>query len=352
MVAYVPGKPIEEVQKEYGLTHIAKMASNENPLGTSPKAIEAMRAETEKVFMYPEGSSAELRAKLAARFGVDQDMLIVTNGADHLLTMLAQAFVNQGDECIIPAPSFAAYVTNTIIMGGVCVMTELKDFTIDLDAMAKKLSPKTKLVYICNPNNPTGTIIGKKAFDDFLAKVPEQAIVIMDEAYAEFVSDPEYPQTLDYIKAGKNVILTRTFSKLYGLAGTRVGYGIAPKHLMDILRKVALPFPVNRLAQAGALAAMDDDDFVAKTIKNNNEGRDYLCKEFAAMGMEYYPSHTNFIFVNIHMDSKMVFQKLLELGVVVRPGHLWGYPEFLRVSFGTMEENQRFIKGLKELKNA
>ncbi len=352
LVAYVPGKPTEEVKREYGLDTVIKMASNENPLGVSPKAVAAMKAEAENCFMYPEGSSRVLREKLAQGFGVDPSMVILGNGADHILTMLAQAFVNEGEECIMGDPSFAAYATNTTIMGGKSIKVPLKDMTFDLDAMAAHFSPKTKLIFICNPNNPTGTIVGKAAVDAFLAKVPEKAVVVFDEAYAEFVSDPAYPNTLDYIKAGKNVILTRTFSKLYGLAGTRVGYAVAPPHLMDVLSRVALPFPVNRLAQAGALAAMDDKEFVEKTLKTNNDGRAYLYEEFTKLGMEYAPSHTNFIFVNIHMDCQKVFQELLKVGVVVRPGHLWGFPQHLRVSIGTMEENKTFIQELTKLKNA
>lgn len=347
---YSPGKPIEEVQREYGLTDIAKLASNENPMGTSPLAIRAMQAEAENVYMYPEGSSLELRQKLAAKFGVSPDLIVVTNGADHFLTMLSMAFINDGDECIMPDPSFSPYITNTIIMGGKYLEIPLKkDLSLDLEATAKAITPKTKLIYICNPNNPTGTIIGKAELEAFMAKVPDSCILVMDEAYAEFVSDPSYPQTIDYVKAGKNVILIRTFSKLYGLAGARVGYAVMPSHLMDAVNRVVMPFPVNRIAQAGALAAMDDDDFVNKTLANNKQAREYLCAEFDKMGMEYAQAHGNFIFVNVNMDSKVTFQSLLEQGMIVRPGHLWGCPTHLRVTFGTMEENQKLIKLLSKL---
>lgn len=349
MVAYVPGKPIEEVQKEYGLKDVAKLASNENPLGVSPKALAAMREEAAKIGLYPEGSSAALREKLALHLGVEEDMLMVTNGADHLLSMIAQAFINQGDECIIPDPSFSSYATNTTIMGGIGVKVGLDDFTLDLQAMAEKISPKTKLIFLCNPNNPTATIVGGRAFEEFLSKLPEHVILVMDEAYAEFVEDADYPRSIELVKSGRNIIVARTFSKVYGLAGARVGYGVAPKHLIALLRKVALPFGVNRMGQAGALAALEDEEFVARTLENNKQGRAYLCREFDAMGLSYVPSHANFIFVNIGMDSKTAFEKMLAMGVVVRPGYLWGHPEYLRVSLGTQAENERFIAALKKV---
>lgn len=353
LVAYVPGKPVEEVRKEYGLDEIIKMASNENPLGISPQALKAMKAETEHCYMYPEGPSTDLRVKLAAKFGVKPEMIVVGDGADMILTMLSMAFVNQGEECIMPALSFAAYNTNTIIMGGVPVKVPMTgNLAIDLEAMAQKINDKTKMVYICNPNNPTGSIVRKKDVDALMAKVPDDVIVVFDEAYYEYVADQDYPQTLDYVKAGKNVIVTRTFSKVYGLAGTRIGYAVAPTHLMDIITRVSLPFPVNRVAQAGAFAALDDQAFMTETVNVNNEGRKYLCAEFDKMGMDYCDSQTNFIFVNVHMDAKKTFEELLKVGVIIRSGHLWGYTEHLRVTIGTMEENKKFIKELARLKEA
>ena len=353
LVAYVPGKPVEEVKKEYGLDDIIKLASNENPLGISPKALAAMKAETANCFMYPEGTSLDLRTKLAAKLGVKPEMLIVSNGADHILNMLGMAFINAGDECIMPDPSFAAYTTNAIIMGGIPVKVPVdKNLVVDLEAMAAKITDKTKLIYICNPNNPIANIVTKQQVDAFMAKVPDHVIVVFDEAYYEYVQDPEYPQTVEYVNAGKNVIITRTFSKVFGLAGTRIGYAIAPMHLMDILGRVALPFPVNRVAQAGALAAMDDQEFMDATIKTNNEGRAYLFSEFDKMGMEYCDSQTNFVFVNVHMDAKTTFTELLKTGVIIRPGHLWGYDQYLRVTIGTMPENQKFIAELRKLKEA
>jgi histidinol-phosphate aminotransferase len=354
LLAYVPGKPAEEVKEEYGLTEIIKLASNENPLGTSPKAIEAMRQEVFNINLYPEGSSRLLRQKIAENFKIDEDMVILSNGADNVLTLIGQAYINEGDEVITGEPTFAAYEIATRIMGGNIIKVPLSNFTFNLTAIAERISPKTKIIFICNPNNPTGTIVTDAEIKNFLKKVPDDCIVVFDEAYAEYVTEKDFPQTISYIREGKNVILVRTFSKIYGLAGIRVGYAIGPKRLIDMLRKVVEPFSTNKLAQTGALAALEDHNFINTVLETNKKGKQYLNYEFLKLGMSCCPSHTNFLFVNLNMDAQLVFQRLLEKGIIIRPGGIWKLPQFARVTIGTMDQNKKLIESLicilKEIK--
>jgi len=268
------------------------------------------------------------------------------------LTLLGNAFINQGDEVIMGVPSFYTYMLSTLTMGGILVKTPLKDHTYDLDAILAAITPKTKLIFFCNPNNPTGTIVNRVKVAEFMSKVPEYCVVVFDEAYFEFISDPDYGDGVEeYVKKGANVVVLRTFSKLYGLAGLRIGYAVAAEHLAQVLGRVMPPFPVNRLAQAGAEAAMDDVEFVTAVIKNNNEGRAYLNQQFDEMGLSYAPSYGNFIFVDIGMPAAEAYEPLLRLGVVVRPGTQWGCHNHIRVSIGTMAENRKFIAALKEVKS-
>ena len=345
---YVPGKPIEEVQAELGLSEIAKMASNENPLGPSPKAIVAMEMELKNVNLYPEGSCTLLRREMSKRLSIDEDMITFSNGADNCILLVANAFINEGDEVLMADMTFFVYKTVTKIMGGELVYASLRDYVHDLESMKKKIGPRTKLAFVCNPNNPTGTIVRKNELDDFVSNLPENTILVLDEAYFEFVSDEDYPNSLDYIREGYNVISLRTLSKLYGIAGLRIGYAMGCKELIEALNRVREPFPVSRIAQAGALAALEDEEFKEKVLRNNDEGKDYLYEEFEKMGLPYTPSYTNFIFVDLRRDSGGIFESLLREGVIIRPGHLWNYPTFARVTIGTMEENQKFIGALKK----
>ena len=345
---YVPGKPIEEVQAELGLSEIAKMASNENPLGPSPKAIAAMETELKNVNLYPEGSCTLLRREMSKRLSIDEDMITFSNGADNCILLVANAFINEGDEVLMADMTFFVYKTVTKIMGGELVYASLRDYVHDLESMKKKIGPRTKLVFVCNPNNPTGTIVRKNELDDFVSNLPENTILVLDEAYFEFVSDEDYPNSLDYIREGYNVISLRTLSKLYGIAGLRIGYAMGCKELIEALNRVREPFPVSRIAQAGALAALEDEEFKEKVLRNNDEGKDYLYEEFEKMGLPYTPSYTNFVFVDLGRDSGGIFESLLREGVIIRPGHLWNYPTFARVTIGTMEENQKFIGALKK----
>ncbi|MEG1500936.1 MAG: histidinol-phosphate transaminase, partial [Clostridiales bacterium] len=335
---------------EYGLEKIISLNCNENPLGISPKAQAAIVDASVNGFLYPDDSSMDLRIKVAEQMGIDKDMVIFGNGADNILMMLAQAFLNEGDEYLVGDPSFFVYETTSALIGGKLVGVPLKDYTYDLKALKAAITPKTKIVMICNPNNPTGTIVTQDEVDEFMDGIPEHCIVVFDEAYGEFVQDKNYAKSLPYVKEGKNVLIIRTLSKLYGLAGLRVGYAVGPEHLIDVLRRVVEAFPVNRMAQAAALAALDDKDFFDQVLAVTKEGRDYLAKEFNAMGMKSYPSHTNFLFVDLGMDSVEVYNKLLPYGILIRTGNIWNLQNFARITIGTKEQNQKLVAALKAIK--
>jgi histidinol-phosphate aminotransferase len=349
IASYVPGKSIEEVEKEIGAKRWIKLASNENLLGPSPKAIAAVRKELPNIYMYPEGPCTVLRQILAKRFSVPERMVVISNGADNLLLMIANAFINEGDEVVMADPTFAVYTNVAQIMGGKVIQVKLKGYTHDLDGMLKKVNGRTKLVFVCNPNNPTGTTISRKSFDHFLSRLPDRVIVVLDEAYGEFAEDPFSPDGLDYVKKGRQIIVLRTFSKVYGLAGLRIGYGLGREDLVDCLYQVRDPFPVHRLAQVAAIAALKDQAHAARSIQMVHEGRRYLYRELEKMGIPYVPSQANFIFIDFGKDSDGVFQDLLREGIIIRPGKVWGFPTCARVTIGRMEDNRRFIKALKKI---
>lgn len=349
IVSYVPGKSIEEVQREIRAKRWIKLASNENLLGPSPKAIRAIRKELSNIYMYPEGPCTVLREALAQEFSLSEKMVVISNGADNLILMIANAFVNEGDEVVMADPTFSVYTNVTQIMGGKVVKVNLKDFTHDLGGMLKKVNRKTKAVFICNPNNPTGTTVSQESFNRFLSKLPDRVIVILDEAYGDFVEDAFYPNGLDYIRARRQVIVLRTFSKVYGLAGLRIGYALGREDLVDCLYQVRDPFPVHRLAQVAAVAALNDREHVLRSIQMVYEGKRYLYRELDKMGLIYVPSHANFIFIDLERDSEKIFQALLRDGIIIRPGKTWGFPTFARVTVGRMGDNQRFIKALRKI---
>jgi histidinol-phosphate aminotransferase len=349
LTSYIPGKSIEEVQKEFGEKRWVKLASNENLLGPSPKALAAIQKELPNIYLYPEGPCPILRQTLAKRFSVPERMVVISNGAGNLILMIANAFVDEGDEVIIADPTFRVYTNVTQIMGGRPIKVRLKHFTHDLDGMIGKISTKTKLIFICNPNNPTGTTVSQESFDRFLSELPNRVIVVLDEAYGDFVEDPFYPNALDYIKKEKQIIVLRTFSKVYGLAGLRIGYVLARGDLVACLHQVREPFPVHRLAQVAAVAALGDVDHAVRSIQLVYEGRRYLYKELDKMGIFYVPSQANFIFIDFRKDSEDVFRAFLRQGIIIRPGKIWGYPTFVRVTLGRMEDNRRFIKALKKI---
>ena len=349
LAPYIPGKSIEEVEREFGKKRWVKLASNENVLGPSPKAVAAIRKELSSLHMYPEGPCPDLRQALAQRFSVSEENIVISNGADNLLVLIAGAFMNEGEEAVMATPTFSMYPMVTRIMGGKPVEVKLKAYLHDLPSMLKKINRKTKLVFVCSPNNPTGTIVSQKELDAFLSKIPERVILVLDQAYWDFADSPEYPKGLDYVREGRPVILLRTFSKVYGLAGLRVGYAIGRADLMDCLYRVREPFPVHRLGQAGAVAALKDKAHAEKSVRMVLEGRRFLYRELDKMGLFYVPSQANFIFMDLGKDSKEVLQGLLREGVIIRPGYIWGYPTFSRVTVGTAEDNKRFIEALKKV---
>lgn len=348
---YLTGKPLEKIKKEYALTEVAKLDSNENPLKSPPKALEAMRAELERAHLYPEGNSPDLRAALAARYGLEASQIMVGNGGDHVIAMVTEAFVNEDDEVIMASPSFATYKTSTIIIGGKIIGVPVKKetLTLDLEAMLAAVTERTKLIFLCNPNNPTSTIVRRREVEEFLARAPERCLVVFDEAYFEYVNDPEYPDGLDYVRQGRNVIVIRTFSKVYGLAGLRIGYAVAPQAIMDILARVIPPFPANRIAQAGAIAALSETDFLIETVRVNNAGRAFLRAELDKLGLTCAESHANFIFADVKRDAAALNTELVKRGILLRPGGGWGYPTFFRISIGADEENKKLIAALQEL---
>lgn len=351
MMPYVPGKPVDEVKREYGVSEVIKLASNENPMGPSKKAIEAICKGASEVNIYPDGYCYDLRVKLSEKLGFDKDMFIFGDGTDEVLEMLFKAYVNKFDEVIFGDPSFVEYSRNTELMGGRQVKVPLtEDLRFDLEKIAACISVNTKMIMICNPNNPTGTMVSKEEVEKLMRVVPNNVLVVFDEAYFEYAAGEEsYPDTTKYILKGhQNVVTLRTFSKAYGLAGLRVGYGIADKRIIEMLEKVRLPFNVSSLAQAGATAALDDEEHIKKSLDLNEKSKEYIYDEVTKMGLKYIPTYANFMLIDVKRSSKEVFEELIREGVIVRPmgGVIANY---VRVTTGTMEENKMFIEKLKKI---
>jgi histidinol-phosphate aminotransferase len=351
ILPYPPGKPIEEVKRELGLEEAIKLASNENALGPSPKAIEAIKNVLNDINIYPDGNSYYIKQKISQKLNVGIDEIFMGNGTDEVIRVVTEAFLNPGEEVIVAWPGFVIYSIATNVMAGSLKRIPLKNYTHDLNAMRDAVTDKTKLIFIANPNNPTGTMVDKAEVQSFMNKVPEDVIIVFDEAYYEYADD-NFPNTIQYMREGKNVITLRTFSKIYGLAGLRVGYGIAKKEIFEDMNRIRQPFNVNRLAQAAAIAALDDDEQVEKSLSMNKEGKKFLYKEFDAMGLEYVPTSANFILVNMDRDGKEVFEKLLREGVIVRPMGGYDLPNFIRVTIGKPEQNQKFMESLKKVLKA
>ena len=348
---YIPGKPIEEVKRELGLKEVVKLASNETSIGPSPLAVEVIKKEVENINLYPEGSSRILREKIAHKLNLDKEMIIIGNGADNIIDLIGMAFINEGDEVITGEITFSAYGTITKIMGGKLILVKLENFRFDLEEIIQRINKKTKIIFICNPNNPTGTIVTREEVANFMKKVPQDVIVVFDEAYYDYVEDKNYPDNLSYVLEAKNVIILRTFSKIAGIAGVRIGYGIARPELISYLGRVVNPFTTNRLAQVAAAASLDDEEHFRKVLNSNQEGKEYLYKELKKLGLFYLPTEANFIFIDLKENAEVIFEKLLRKGIIIRPGKTWGCPNFIRVTIGTTYENQRFVKTMKEALN-
>ncbi|MBR9979975.1 MAG: histidinol-phosphate transaminase, partial [Desulfatitalea sp.] len=303
---YVPGKPIETLEREYGIADSIKLASNENPLGPSPKALAAIGQGVAKLHRYPDGAGFELVHALARHLEVAPEQIVPGNGSDDLLGMLARVLLQPGDEVVVPDPSFLMYTIVAQSAGAVTVKVPLKDLVIDLPGMLAHVSPRTRLVFVCQPNNPTGTAVGREAFERFLAALPPHVVVVVDEAYFEFVRDSDCASGIDYLDATPPVVTLRTFSKAYGLAGLRVGYGVMPAALAQWLQRVRMPFNVNSLAQLGATAALDDTDFLARTLETVHQGLDFFYEELGRRGLRYFPSQANFFLIDVNRPADAV----------------------------------------------
>ncbi len=348
LVAYEPGKPIDEVARERGLKpeDIIKMASNENPLGPSPKAQAAMIAAAPDVHIYPDGGSYRLRNAIADKVGLEMGNVILGCGSNEVIEFIGHAFLKAGDNIITAEHAFLVYKLMAKVFGASTIEVPDPGYVHDLDAMAAAITPETKEIFIANPNNPTGTLVTQEQIDRFMAKVPDHVVVVFDEAYYEFLDNP--PDTLKFVREGRNVVVLRTFSKIQGLAGLRIGYGLAPKNLIEVLQRTRQPFNINSMAQAGALAGILDDEHQAKTKRITDEGRDYLQAEFGKMGLEYIPSYANFVLVHVG-DGNQVFAKMMDKGVIVRAMAAYKLPEWVRISVGTMAQNERCIAVLREV---
>ncbi|MGD9519541.1 MAG: histidinol-phosphate transaminase [Armatimonadota bacterium] len=352
IVPYSPGKPTREVQEELGIREVVKLASNENPLGPSPKAIEAMRVAAPEAHIYPDSASAELTAALAEKWDTDPEGIVVGRGSDEVIHMLGLAFVSPGDEVIYSDPSFALYPLTTDLLDGVSVQIPARDFTHNLEAFADAITPRTRLIFISNPYNPTGTIVTAEQVGKFMERVPDTCVVVFDEAYFEYVESPRYPRALDYVREGRRAIVLRTFSKAYGLAGLRVGYGMTTPEIAEPLKRVRAPFNVAGIAQVAALAALSDPEHVERSVRMVSEGRQYLYTECKRLGLRWVPSEANFVFIDAGVDSCWLFDQLMRRGVTVRTGDIFGHPTFIRVTVGTPGENKIFISALEEVLSA
>ena len=345
LVPYSPGKPLDELEREFGISNAVKLASNENSLGPSPKAQAVLAEHISQLNVYPEGGAHYLRRALAARWKVDPAQIVVGNGSDEVISLLVRAFVAPGEEAVMADDTFVMYKLAVQGGHGVPIEVSLKDWRHDLPSMARAITDKTRLVFVCNPNNPTGTMVSKGEVDAFMEAVPDDVIVVFDEAYYEYVRSTEYPESLQYVKQNRPVVVLRTFSKIYGLAGLRVGYGISTLEIMDYVNRVRPPFNSNCLAQAAALAALDDEEHVAKSRAMNTTEMGVLEKELTKMGLSPIPSQANFIYFDTKRDGRQVFDALLRKGVIVR--HIKG--PMIRVTVGQAFENQRFLEALQDV---
>jgi len=327
------------------------MASNENPLGPSPKAVEAMKQALPEVNLYPDGNAYYLKKVLAIHLRVGEGNIILGNGSDEIIRVIVETFLNEGEEAIMGEPAFLIYRLAVKIMKGQSRLVPLKDFTHDLEAMARAINERTKLIFIANPNNPTGTMVTVEEVDSFMKEVPEDVIVIFDEAYYEYIERDDFPRTIDYLKENRNVITLRTFSKIYGLAGLRIGYGVAGEELIRGMNRVRQPFNTNSLAQVAALAALGDQGHVKKSREANRDGKTFLYEELDKLKISYVPSEANFILVGVNEDGKVISHKLMQEGIIVRPMGMYNLPDFIRVTVGTEEQNKKFIKALCKIKN-
>jgi histidinol-phosphate aminotransferase len=347
---YKPGKPIEEVARELNLKgEIIKLASNENPLGISPLALKAMKEAVEEAHLYPDDNCYYLREKLAERFQVDSENIIVGNGSVEILPLITLAHLGPENSAIVSAGSFIWYKIAVNIAQGQLIEVPMKNYRHDLDAIRKTIKKNTKVIFLDNPINPTGKMVTKDELEDFFKKLPDNILVIVDEAYYEYIDDPQYPESYKYFKEGRDILILRTYSKIYGLAGTRLGYGIAKEEIIANLMKLRVSFNVNRISQIAGIAALDDDEHIRRGRHINDVGKKFLYDAYKDLGLFYIPTYGNFIFVDFKRDSQIVFEALQSKGIITRTIKQYGFPTALRITIGTEEQNKRLIKILKEI---
>jgi histidinol-phosphate aminotransferase len=343
---YQPGKPVDELERELGISNIIKLASNENPLGPSPRALEAIQNNMQDCARYPDGNGFALKQALAKHHGLDQECITLGNGSNDVLELLARVFTGPGKQILFSEHAFAVYPIAAKSVGADAVIVPARDWGYDLDALLDAITMNSRLIFIANPNNPTGTWLISQQLQQFLDRVPEHVVVVLDEAYAEYVQTPDYPDSVPWLQQYNNLVITRTFSKAYGLAALRVGYALSSPAIADLLNRVRQPFNVNALALAAAEAALSDDDYLKRSIEANEAGMQQLTAGFKARGLDYIPSAGNFVSVDVARESMSVFNALLKEGVIVRPVANYGMPTHLRVTVGTGDENDRFLTAL------
>jgi len=346
---YPPGIPLEEVKRKLGIDDIVKLNSNENSLGPSPKAVKAIFEAAAQVNLYPDNSAFYLKQKLAEKYDVLPEQIILGNGSNELVQFIIMTFLLPGEEVLTCSPTFLLYGIMGRVMGGKVKEVALKGSCFDLDSVLSEITANTKLVFISNPNNPTGTIVTADDFKNFMVKIPDDVVVVMDEAYYEYVTDKDFPDSIEFVRDNKNVIVLRTFSKAYGLAGLRVGYAFAPERLVEQMEKVREPFNLNSLAQKAALAALDDVKHIRKTTENNRIGLSYVYEQLRNLNLDFILTQANFVSVKLGPDAGRICDRLMKEGVLVRNMESYNMSEYIRVSIGLPGENERFIKTLEKI---
>jgi histidinol-phosphate aminotransferase len=349
LVPYPPGKPIEELERELGISGSIKLASNENPLGPSPLAVQAIKDKVHTLHRYPDGSGYYLKNKISETYGVPFDQIVLGNGSNELIELILRTFLSPGESVIQPFPTFLVYEKMVRAIGGQMNSVPLSDFKVDLKEISRIVTPETKIIFICNPNNPTGSAILKEDMRSFLKKIPDDIVVVLDEAYIEFASEKAVARGLELLDEHSLLVVLRTFSKLYGLAGLRIGYGFASARVIDYMNRVRQPFNANALAQAAATAALDDFAFVNRTQKVVREGLEYLYQSIEDMGLDYIRTQTNFFLIRVPMGGERVYELMLKEGVIVRSMASYDLPDYIRINAGLPEENERFVKALKKV---
>jgi len=349
LIPYIPGKPIEELERELGLSRIIKLASNENPLGPGKKALAAIQATLKDLALYPDGNGFNLKSALAEKYAVDISRITLGNGSNEILELVARAFLTPGLEVVFSQHAFAVYPIVTQAVGATAVVAPALNYGHDLDAMLQRVTDKTRLVFIANPNNPTGTLLNPTDLEAFIGALPDTCVCVLDEAYCEFVGGQSADNSIAWLKKYPNLLITRTFSKAYGLAGLRIGYGLSGPQLADILNRVRQPFNNNMLALAAAEAALTDTEHLQNTITANAQGMLFITEGFKNLGLEWIPSAGNFVLVDLKQPAMPIYEALLRKGVIVRPVGVYELPHHLRITIGTEAENQLFLKALAEV---